>query len=159
MNKQQFADLNIRMSDWNWESKLALKNPKLFVLEQSRKDFMRIVGTEGVALARWQLEVLAFFGLTGEAEQAVKQERERIAKEVESIFEPYPRDTVWYVTGRDILERVLRQPAEKPVQVVTDNADPARIYRWLDVKTKQGIEQVKVVVGTLVQNTTTTKEK
>ena len=159
MTKKQLTDLQNRMVSWNWQSKLALRNPKLFVLEQARKDFARVVGKEGVALAKWQLEVLQFFGFTGEAEQAVKQERDRIAKEVESIFEPYPRDTVWYITGRTILEQVLRQPAEEPKQVITDNADPARIYRWLDVKTKQGIEQVKVIVGTLTQNVTTTKEK
>lgn len=161
MTKKQLTDLQNRMVSWNWKSKLALRNPKLFVLEQARKDFMRVVGTDGVALAEWQLEVMTFFGFTGEESRAVEQERERIAKEVEAIFEPYPRDTVWYVTGRHILEHVLYQPEEEVAPEVVSNTDPARIYRWVEMKTKQGVEQVKVVVGTFVSEAVTkwSKEK
>ena len=112
MNSKQQYELEILRSKWNWDSALGVEDRVSFILDKSRKDYVKVVGSEtvGIGLARYQSECLAEFGV-GTFDEVVENVKSVVLEDaieaVQEVFEGYPADTVTSFLGETVAENIV----------------------------------------------------
>lgn len=104
MNKKQRSELEERMSRWIWDA--VEEDRTLFILNEARKDYEKVVGESGIGLARWQATALELVGVGTRTEVAEAQ----LAKDVEiveAVFSTYPEDSVGFAIGQTVIEDMM----------------------------------------------------
>jgi len=101
--KQQLQDLRLR---WNLQCKAAIANRASFILQKARADYLRVYGTDGVGLARYQAEVLEQDVGLGTHREVQRKERARAKKLILDTFKEFPRDTVTGMVAANMVDTI-----------------------------------------------------
>lgn len=108
MNSKQQEELHTLRGKWD-KTKTTTDVSISYILDKARKDFTRVVGTDGIGLARYQSECLAEFGIgtfdsvtASVAESALDEAVEA----VHEMFDDYPVGTVSRALGETIVENI-----------------------------------------------------
>lgn len=128
VNSKKQETLNTLRKKWNWESAPAKADKMSFILDRSRKDYEKVVGEDGIGLARYQSECLAEFGIGTfeDVTSAVALEATVAAVEaVEEVFDGYPAGTVTRSLGDTVAETIAEKVAEAlPFTVEEETGEP-----------------------------------
>lgn len=129
MNKKQRSQLEALQEKWRWESPRAKADPVAFMLDQAKKDYVKVVGTE-LGVHKWQAEALRVNDVSGFRKR--KEERERACEILREAFSGFPEDSIQRAlsekVARDILGLTAEEELEQKAELITDPRDPAFIY-------------------------------
>lgn len=106
MNNQQKQQLEKLQSKWNLNCKTAVNNKVSYVLRRSRKDYLRVMGSEG-GLENYQTEVLEQVSGIGTHREVAIIERQRVADIVLDAFGNVEPDTVVGYIGSGVIDEVM----------------------------------------------------
>lgn len=113
--EEQLQDLRKK---WDLSCKSAVANKVSYILRRSRKDYLKVVGSEE-GLDIYQAEILAEIGIGTHREVAVR-ERGRVADIVRDAFVNVEPDTIMGMLGSDIVLDVLGEFRDSIVSVAPD---------------------------------------
>ena len=108
VNSKQQEELHTLRGRW----KINLENITgvdiAYILDKSRKDYSRVVGTDGIGLARYQSECLAAFGI-GTNLDVAESALDTAVEAVTEVFSSYPTGTVTRALGETVVENVTNK--------------------------------------------------
>lgn len=129
VNSKQQEELHTLRGKWkiNLENKNITGVDISYILDKSRKDYSRVVGTDGIGLARYQSECLAVFGIgtyDSVAEGAVEAALDTAVDAVQEVFSGYPAGTVTHALGETVVENVTNK-IEHMFGITADTSTPS----------------------------------
>jgi len=122
-NKQTKKEqLNQLREKWNWDSKEAIEDRVTFILNKARQDYLRVYGkADGIALARYQSELLHEDRAVGTQRAIRRQERARARNLILETFKDFPRDTVTGMIAAGVVDEITgSEPEDVFAQIELD---------------------------------------
>lgn len=142
VNSKQQEELHTLRGKWKIDSN---NIDVSYILDKSRKDYSRVVGTDGIGLARYQSECLAVFGIgtyDSVAEGAVEAALDTAVDAVQEVFKDYPFGTVTWSLGETVVENITNK-IEYTFGVTTDtpasSSDPSAEVEALTVESPANV--------------------
>ncbi len=126
VNSKQQEELHTLRGKW----KINLENITgvdiAYILDKSRKDYSRVVGTDGIGLARYQSECLAEFGI-GTNVDVAESALDTAVEAVQEVFKDYPFGTVTWSLGETVVESVTNKIESAFGIAVDTSSTPASV--------------------------------